>query len=105
MIFCNRTGDATGLNSLLAWDACLDVVGWEVESSEALRRIRQIQPQMIIVAHEETPLAPSPEVECLLKETSGITIVELGLHDRKICIYRGEESMLQQIEDLLKSIV
>jgi AmiR/NasT family two-component response regulator len=104
IIFCNRAVDVTGLNSLLAWDACLDVVGWEVEPDEAIRRIQQIQPKMIIIAHEETPLSPSAEAVRLLEETSDTTIVEMGLQDRKICIYRGEQAMLQQIEELLASI-
>jgi hypothetical protein len=104
IIFCNRAVDASGLNFLLAWDACLGVVGWEIEPDEAIRRIQQIQPEMIIIAHDETPLSPSPEAERLIQETSDTTIVEIGLRDRKVWIYRGEQAILRQIEDLLESV-
>lgn len=104
IIFCNRGADHPELHSLFNWEACLDVIGWEVEPDEAIRRVQQIQPELIIIAHDEAQPDLSVEVERLLQSTQGIPVVEMGLHDRKVCIHRSEESMLHQIQELLESI-
>lgn len=104
IIFCNRTEDAAGLNQILAWDRGLDVVGWETELDAAIQRSRLIQPEMIIIASEGSASSPSPEVLRLLQETANATIIEINLQACSVYVYRGEQAMLRQIEDLLEHL-
>ena len=104
IIFCNRASLAQDLNDLLEQDLAVDVVGWEKDLEEAIRRIHQIRPEVVIVAIDDEDWQPSREVSRILEEDLQVSVVTMNLPSKTICIYRAHESMADSLEELLEVV-
>jgi DNA-binding NarL/FixJ family response regulator len=105
-IFSNRSLFTQGVDSLLEREPGLEVVGWETDPDEAIRRIRKVQPDVVILASEDATLWPSADAIRLLREGLGtkIKIIGLNLQDNTLCIYHGEQREVKEVGDLVRAI-
>jgi DNA-binding NarL/FixJ family response regulator len=94
-----------GVERLLRRETALDVVvGRETDVGEAVGRIKELQPDVVIVDSDH--LAPdfAAELMGILRDVGGIKIIGLSLQDNSICIYRGEKRVVEATEDLVEAI-
>ena len=89
-----------GVESLLRKETRLDIVGWEADIDKAVERIRELQPDVVILDSGD----PTPEVLRILREGLGTKVIGLNLQDSTMCIYRGEQRVVKRIEDLVEAI-
>jgi DNA-binding NarL/FixJ family response regulator len=93
-----------GVESLLCREAGLEIVGREVDLEKGLNRIRELQPDVVIVDSGDPTHDPTPTVMRILRERLGTRIIGLNLQDNIVCIYRGEQRIVRGVEDLLEAI-
>lgn len=89
-----------GVESLLCQETGLEIVGWETEVDKAVERIRELQPDVVILDSGD----PAPEVVGILREGLGTKVIGLNLQDNTMCIYRGEQRVVKRIEDLVEAM-
>jgi len=105
-IFSNRSLFTQGVDRLLEQEPGLEVVGWEADPDEAIRCIRNTQPDVVILTGEDATPRPSANAVRLFREGLGtkIKIIGLNLQDNTIYIYHGEQREVQEVGDLVKAI-
>jgi DNA-binding NarL/FixJ family response regulator len=105
-IFANQTMFAQGVDSLLGYESDLEVVGWETDPDQAIRHIREIQPDVVILARQDVSHFASLDAIAMrfLREGLGAKIIGLNLQDNTICIYHWEQRVIREVEDLLAAI-
>jgi len=89
-----------GIENLLCQEAGLQVVGCEIDLDKALERIRELQPDVLVLDSDD----PAPEVLRILRQEVGTKIIGLNPEDNTMCIYRGEQREVRRIEDLVEAI-
>ena len=89
-----------GVESLLRQEPGVDIVGRETDVDKAIERIKELQPDVVILDNGD----PTPEVMCILREGVGTKVIGLNLQDNTICIYRGEQRVVKEVEDLVEAI-
>jgi hypothetical protein len=93
-----------GIETLLSGEEEVVIVGRNSELPP-VECIQSYNPDVIVINLDDPEPDLSPAVLCVLKERFGISIVGLSLRDNKICIYRGEDKQVFQVEDLYKAIL
>jgi DNA-binding NarL/FixJ family response regulator len=89
-----------GLESLLRENAQLDIVGQETDIKHALERIRELQPDVVILDSDESDL----EVAHLLKVSPAIKIIGLSLQNNSLYVYRASQRVTRGVSDLMDAI-
>ena len=93
-----------GVESLLCRETGLDIVGWETDIDKAVERIKELQPDVVILDNADPACDPTPAVMRILREGVGTKVIGLNLQDNIMCIYRGEQRVVKSIEDLIEAI-
>jgi TorA maturation chaperone TorD len=93
-----------GVESLLRRETGLEIVGCERDVDKAMERIEELWPDVVIVDSSDPGVDLTPEVMCILRERLGTKIIGLNLHDNTLCIYRGEQRVVKEVEDLVEAI-
>lgn len=93
-----------GIETLLAKEAELDIVGRETDLSAAVECIQRSRLDVVIMDCDDPELDLTPAVMCILRERLGICVIGLSLRDNRICIYRGEHREVREVEDLVAAI-
>jgi len=102
-IFANRapTGEPTGL---LGSDARLEIVGWETEAEEALQRLQDIRPDVVIVAFEGAASKCAPVLARIAQASPGVQLLEINLETSVVQIHGGETAVVQDVRELMSAI-
>jgi TorA maturation chaperone TorD len=93
-----------GVESLLRQETGLEIVGCDTDVDQAVKRIKELRPDVVIVDSDDPAVDLTPGVMCILRERSGAKVIGLNLRDNTICIYRGEQRVIKEVEDLVKAI-
>ena len=93
-----------GVESLLRRETGLEVVGRETDVDKAVERIKELQPDVVIVDSGDPACDPTPAVMRMLREGVGARVIGLNLQDNTICIYRGEQRVVKEVKDLVEAI-
>ena len=93
-----------GVESLLRQESRLEIVGREANVDNAMERIKELQPDVVILDGGDAAYAPTGEVMRILRERVGTKVIGLNLHDNTICIYRGEQRVVKEVKDLVEAI-
>jgi DNA-binding NarL/FixJ family response regulator len=93
-----------GVESLLCRETGLEIVGWETDVDNAIRRIRELQPDVVILDNADPACDPTPAVMRILREGVGTKVIGLNLQDNTMCIYRGEQRVVKEVTDLVEAI-
>ena len=92
------------IESLLRQEKGLDIVGRETDVDKALERIKELQPDVVIVDSGDLASEPMPAVMRILREGVGTRVIGLNLQDNTMCIYRGEQRVVKEVKDLVEAI-
>jgi DNA-binding NarL/FixJ family response regulator len=93
-----------GVESLLRQETGLEVVGRETDVDKAVERIRELQPDVVIVDSADPTCDPTLAVMRILREGVGTKVIGLNLQDNTVCIYRGEQRVVKEVKDLVEAI-
>jgi DNA-binding NarL/FixJ family response regulator len=93
-----------GVESLLRQQPGLEIVGRETDVDQAIERIQELRPDVVIYDNNEPEVDFRPVVMRILREGLGTKVIGLNLHDNTICIYRGEQRVIKGLQDLVEAI-
>lgn len=93
-----------GLESLLGQDDELKVIGQETDTEQAIKQIKELHPDVVIVYDdEERGISPSLIIE-ILKLHSGTRVISLNLQNNIFHVYQTVQKVARKPEDLFKAI-
>ena len=95
---------ANGLQVLLREEPGLEIVGRETDPRQAVRRIRESHPDVIILTDGEAVAGPGLELLRLVREGLHMRIVEVDLATNTLCIYCGERQPIREVGDLADTV-
>jgi chemotaxis response regulator CheB len=93
-----------GVESLLRQQAGMEIVGREADVDSAIERIKELQPEVVILDSGAPACDPTPAVMRILREGVGTKVIGLNLQDNTMCIYRGEQRVVKEVADLMEAI-
>ena len=93
-----------GIETLLAERGGFEIVGHCADSKRAIDCIQKKHPDVIILNLDDPETDLSKPVLCVFRERRNLRIIGLSLMDNKMCIYRGENVEVRQIEDLFNAV-
>jgi DNA-binding NarL/FixJ family response regulator len=93
-----------GVESLLRRETGLEVVGRETDANKVIERMTELRPDVVIVDSADPECDPVSVVMRILRERVGTRVVTLNLQDNTMCVYRGEQRVVTQVQDLLEAI-
>ncbi len=93
-----------GVEILLRQDQDVELVGEETNAEQAIERIKELCPDVVLVEQNLTEDEPGSLVMRILSATPSAKIVALNLADNTIRAYHGEQKIPREIGDLLQVI-
>lgn len=98
-------GDA--VEGLLRQRSDLEIVGRGCDPEEAIARIRELRPDVIILDNDDPAGQLSSLVARILGDRMGVRVIGLNLQDNAnntICTYHGEQRIVHEAQDLVEII-
>lgn len=102
LLVSSHTLFAQGVRSLLAGQATFEIVDVVTDTSEALRRIVESPPDVVIVDNDGD--IRSAEFVALLDTYHDLRVVVVRLSDERVHLYRREQSTQTGIDGLIEAI-
>ena len=93
-----------GIEELLRQEPGLEIVGRETDPRQAVGRIRESHPDVIVVADGEGETGLEAELLRLVREGFRIGMVEVHLETNTLCLYWGERRPIREVGDLTDTI-
>ena len=93
-----------GVENLLRRESRLEIVGREADVDKAVERIKELQPDVVILDGGDPARDPTLAVMRILREGLGAKVIGLNLQDNKMFIYRGEQRVVKEVKDLVEAI-
>ena len=93
-----------GIEKLLGGESGLEIVGREADPRQAVRRIRECHPDVIVIADGEGETGLEAELLRLVREGFPMSIVEVHLATNTVCIYWGEQQPIRAVGDLVNTV-
>jgi len=93
-----------GVESLLRRETGLEMVGRETDVDKAIGRIKELQPDVVILDSGDPACDLTPAVMRILREGVGAKVIGLNLQNNTMCIYRGEQRAVEEVKDLVEAI-
>lgn len=93
-----------GLESLLGQDNELKIIGQETDVEQAIKQIKELRPDVVIVyGDEERGISSSIIIE-ILKIHPGTKVIGLNLQNNIFHVYQAIQKVALEPEDLFKAI-
>jgi DNA-binding NarL/FixJ family response regulator len=89
-----------GLKSLLQQQADLDIVGWETDLDEAIKQIKELQPEIVLLESDRS----FPGVSPILQASPDSKVINLNLHSTRLYLYQARQWTAKSLEDLMQVI-
>jgi chemotaxis response regulator CheB len=93
-----------GIEALLTREADIEIIRPGSDSETSVECIETIQPDVVIIDCDDPEKEMALAIGSILQKRLGIIVIGLSLKDNKICVYRGEQKQVQQLDDLLTAI-
>ncbi|HUW11935.1 MAG TPA: hypothetical protein VM537_19570 [Anaerolineae bacterium] len=93
-----------GVEELLRHEPELEIVGWETDPPQAVRRIKETHPDVIVLTDGEAATGLDAELLGLVREGFHIRIVEVHLAANTLCLYCGEQQPIREVRDLVDTV-
>ena len=104
LVVSDRSLFGEGIAGLLGEESGLEIVGREVDPRQAVKRIKETHPDVIILTDGETATGLDAELLGLVREGLHMRIVEVHLATNTMCIYCGEQQPIREIGDLVDTL-
>lgn len=93
-----------GIEGLLRQEPGLEVVGLETDPEQAMRRIRETHPDVVILTDGEAATRLDMELLGLVREGFHMRVVEIDLAANTLCVCRAEQRSIREVGDLLHTV-
>jgi len=93
-----------GIEELLCEEPGLEIVGREMDPRQAVRRIRESHPDVIILADGEAARGLDAELLHLVREGFPMRIVEVDRATNTLCVYCGEQQSVRDERALVDAV-
>ena len=93
-----------GIEELLRQEPGFEIVGVEEDPQEAVKRIREAHPDVVVLADGEAATGLDAELLRLVREGLHMRIVEVHLATNTLCIYCGEQQPIREVGDLVDTV-
>jgi DNA-binding NarL/FixJ family response regulator len=103
-IISNHLMFSRGLESLLAKDVELRVIGQETDVEQALKQIKQLQPDVVIIYEDPQRGIPASIIFEIFTLNPGGKVISLNLQNNIFYVYQAVQQIAREPEDLLKAI-
>ncbi len=92
-----------GVESLLRRETGLEIVGRETDVDKAIERIKELRPDVVVLDSADLR-DPMPVVMRIFREGVGTKVIGLNLKDNTMHVYRGEQRVVKEVQDLVEAI-
>ena len=93
-----------GIEELLRQEPGLEIVGRETDPAQAVERIKEAHPDVVILTDGEAATGLDAELLRLVREGFHMRIVEVHLATNTLCIYCGEQQPIREVRDLVDTV-
>jgi len=93
-----------GIEELLRQEEGLEIVGREEDPQEAVKRIKETHPDVVIFTDGEGATELEAELLRLVREGFHMRIVEVHLETNTLYIYCGEQHPILEVGDLVDAV-
>jgi DNA-binding NarL/FixJ family response regulator len=93
-----------GVESLLRQETGLDIVGRETDVEKAIERIKELRPDVVIVDCAEPACDAMSVLMRIWREGLETKVLGLNLQDNTLCVYRGEQRVVKEMQYLIEAI-
>ena len=104
MILSKQTVFWWGVQKLLQERARCDLVAWETEPDQALHRIRELRPDVVLVAKDDADTNDLSPITRILSEGLKTCVIALSLEENTLSLYHEERHRVDEVEDLIRAI-
>jgi DNA-binding NarL/FixJ family response regulator len=93
-----------GIQAILRQEPGLEIVGRETDPQEAIGRIKEAHPDVVVLTDGEPATGLVSELLRLVGEGFHVRIVEIHLETNSLCVYCGEQQSIREVRDLVDSL-
>jgi DNA-binding NarL/FixJ family response regulator len=94
-----------GLAELLQQEPDIEIVGHETNVDQALKQIKKLQPDVIILERDNAPSnAPAMVLARLLNENLEATVILLSLQNNRLFVYMTAQWLAKTTDDLMMAV-
>ena len=93
-----------GIEAILSREPGLEIVGRETDPGQAVQRIREALPDVVILTDGEAATGIGAEVLGMVREGFHVRIVEVHVATNTLCVYCGEQESIREVEDLVDAV-
>jgi len=93
-----------GVEGLLRQEPGLEIVGLETDPEQAIGRVKEAHPDVVILTDGEAATGLDAELLRLVREGFHMRIVEVHLATNTLCIYCGEQQSIREVRDLVDAV-
>ncbi|QPC80943.1 hypothetical protein G4Y79_14640 [Phototrophicus methaneseepsis] len=104
LIYSTRSLFSSGIKTLLDAEPELTVIAWETDAEEVIKRIHEMQPDVILVMVKGPSDAIMSDEQRFVRAGGKTKVIELNLEDSNVCIYSSEQIAIKEIQDLVRVI-
>ena len=79
-------------------------MGREADVDKAMERIKELQPDGVIIDSADPAGNPTPAMMRVLREGVIAKVIGLNPQDNKMFIYLGEQRVVREVKDLVEAI-
>ncbi len=103
-IFSRRSLFSYAIKILLDAENTVEVVGWETDMDKALVGIEAQQPDVILIVAKSMADSPIPRGQCFFRTSRTAKVIELYSEDSSVNVYYGEQIVIGDVQDLVRTI-
>jgi DNA-binding NarL/FixJ family response regulator len=103
-IISNHAIFGQGLENLLRRETVVDIVGQEKDVIRGIERVRELEPDIVIVDDNGPPDNSAATVMRILMEIPKIKVISLSLHHNNYYIFRALVGVASDPHDLARAV-
>ena len=93
-----------GIEEILRREPGMEIVGRETDPGQAVQRIREALPDVVILTDGEAAKGIGAEVLGMVREGFHVRIVEVHVATNSLCVYCGEQQSIREVGDLVDAV-
>jgi chemotaxis response regulator CheB len=93
-----------GIEALLRQEPGLEIVALETDPAQAIGRIKETHPELVVVADAEAATGVGLELLGMVRDGFRMRIVEVNRATNTLCLYCGEHQPIGEVRDLVDTV-
>lgn len=94
-----------GLEACISGNHDLELIGRAGNPEEAVQRIKEMKPDVVLLVSSERGCHPWVDIERLLNDGTNTRIIDLDLKSDVVGVFLGEQQRVTEFDDLVKIIL